>query len=534
MSARASMIGAAAAVLLGVLLSRLSRAPPSASSSTAETPPQQPQPRSAPAPAPPQRPAVRSAEKQRVASCEVADAIARVSVDKFRLLCNEAGLVYQQTCVAAVVALCTSPDGSSSLHVLSVGAGTKFARAAQVFADTHGQCMRDCHAEVLARRGFKRFLRRELQCRIEACEGGRDAGTDLLAPPSQHGGPWTLQPGVSLHLYSSSAPCGNASIRRWAKCDSVSPDAHCTGMQVPEALHPKLQVLKHAHAEGMMALSVKREPRVARGGGVPAGAAHPAAGAAEDTARGGAGQPADPAAPAQYCASGTAPVGSGDGCLLSCSDKICRWNALGLQGSLLAHFVRPMFLRSICVGRRYSRRHLERALCCRIGAFSPADRRLGPAMPSGYGVAHPSMLCTSVKLDEGAIATGESDGAHARFDETRCLCWAQGDSSPTVLDAGGQSDVFSSRAMMCGFGELWAVAARAGRLPESLQRAGPPPTDAKAMQDEVARAGGCRALKRRGLEFRDYAEARELLLTRTELRDWEVAKQRGRECVAPV
>jgi double-stranded RNA-specific adenosine deaminase len=469
-----------------------------------------------------------------VASCEFADAIARVSIDKFRLLCSEAGLIYRQTCVAAMVALCTHDDGSSTLEVLSIGAGTKFARAAQVFADTHGQCMRDCHAEVLARRGFQRFLRRELQCRIEEGEGSRLTGSDLLAPPSQPGEPWALQPGVSLHLYSSSAPCGNASIRRWAKCDSVWPDAQCSGMQVPEAQHPKLQVLKHAYEEGMVALSVKREPSAARCSGAPSDAGQPAADAAEDAGPGRSDPHNQPVMPAKYCASGTAHVNSGDGCLLSCSDKICRWNALGLQGSLLAHFVRPMLLRSICVGRRYSRRHLERALCCRIGAFSPSDRRLGPALPSGYGVAHPSMLCTSVKLDEGAIATGDSTGMHAQFDETRCLCWARGDPSPTVLDAGGQSDIFSSSAMLCGFGELWAAAARAGLLPESLQRAGPPPADAKAMQDEVARAGGCRALKRQRLEPRDYAEARNVLLTRTELRDWQLAKQRGMARVAPV
>jgi hypothetical protein len=57
--------------------------------------------------------------------------------------------------------------------------------------------------------------------------------------------------------------------------------------------------------------------------------------------------------------------------LLSCSDKIARWNVLGLQGRRLARQLAPVYLASLTVGRKFSRPHAERAFCCRLEACRP-------------------------------------------------------------------------------------------------------------------------------------------------------------------
>ena len=100
---------------------------------------------------PPKRVAVRNAEKDRVSTCAFADRIAGCAIDAFEQLSAEAGLKYRQTVVAAVV--CVRREGGSepSFRAVSLGAGTKFLRAAQIREDVHGARVRDCHAEVLAR-----------------------------------------------------------------------------------------------------------------------------------------------------------------------------------------------------------------------------------------------------------------------------------------------------------------------------------------------------------------------------------------------
>ncbi|KAJ3592071.1 hypothetical protein NHX12_007201, partial [Muraenolepis orangiensis] len=51
---------------------------------------------------------------------------------------------------------------------------------------------------------------------------------------------------------------------------------------------------------------------------------------------------------------------------MSCSDKIARWNVVGVQGSLMSYFSEPIYFSSIILGSLYHADHLSRAMYQRI------------------------------------------------------------------------------------------------------------------------------------------------------------------------
>ena len=334
---------------------------------------------------------VRHAEKRRLAStCLLADRVARAALDEWRRMAASSQ-VPGQTCVAAVVAAF-----GPSCTCLSLGVGTKVARRSAV-AREPDLVVRDCHAEVLAVRSFRRYC-------YSSLEAGGCAVFDAAG-----GARFRLREGVALYLYCSSAPCGNATIRKWAKSTREVFRPELGDGPPPEAHGPF-----HVTAPGQVALLGKRRPDDDRSG---------------DDGDGGGG---DGTAPTGCCAVD----GDGDGLRPHCcSDKVARWAALGLEGALLSRFVARVPLAGVVVGRKFSFEHARRAFCCRI------PRCLD---------AHPALMGTSVPCDEGVF----EDGRGATFASGRCYAWARGDDGPEPLDgpsgkaAGGAPSLVSRRRLL--------------------------------------------------------------------------------------
>lgn len=122
------------------------------------------------------------------------------------------------------------------------------------------------------------------------------------------------------------------------------------------------------------------------------------------------------------------------GTIHSCSDKILRWNCMGLQGSLLMPLLEsPLYMTTLTVGRKFSRAICQRAVCCRAEGFRCSSNEK-------YKLNHPALMETNVYMDD----TGTHDmggvkliGEDAKFEST--LCWAWWPSK------GGNADCIDSK-----------------------------------------------------------------------------------------
>ncbi|XP_056160604.1 tRNA-specific adenosine deaminase TAD1-like isoform X2 [Syzygium oleosum] len=223
-----------------------------------------------------------------------------------------------------VTGLAAFPSSSPSreLEVVSLGTGTKCI--GRSLRSLHGDVVNDSHAEIIARRALMRYLYAEIQ-RLKMSYGndGKDHGSnpfqcdgdvcDRRSPLEPilegHGeGKYRMRVGWQLHLYISQLPCGVAST------PSLLPHKISAMIEEEEVEVPS----KVKDTEGGVSVDTLRK----HGDDLP------------------------------IIASIRRKPGCGDTTLsVSCSDKIARWNIVGVQGSLLSYFLELVYLSSLIVGR---------------------------------------------------------------------------------------------------------------------------------------------------------------------------------------
>uniref|UniRef100_UPI00398F6751 double-stranded RNA-specific editase 1-like isoform X3 n=1 Tax=Pristiophorus japonicus TaxID=55135 RepID=UPI00398F6751 len=243
----------------------------------------------------------------------LADAVARLVVDKFSELTDNFTSPHARRKVLAGVVMTTGSDVKDA-QVICVATGTKCINGE--YMSDRGLALNDCHAEIVARRSLIRFLYSQMEYHLS--NKAEDHHKSIFVRCEEGG--FKIKENVQFHLYISTSPCGDARI--------FSP--HEAAVEDQGDKHPNRK------ARGQLRTKIES-------------------------------------------GEGTIPVRSSntiqtwDGVLqgerlltMSCSDKIARWNVLGIQGALLSHFVKPIYFASIILGSLYHADHLSRAVYQRI------------------------------------------------------------------------------------------------------------------------------------------------------------------------
>ena len=340
---------------------------------------------------------IRHIEKRRISTCTFADRIAEAALEVYRATIDNEP---HPTCIAAILLYDSTND---ELRVVALGVGTKFL-AERVLQNErtnerpYGRRVRDMHAEVLCRRSLRRLLSETILADVR---GEVKSSMKILERISHDR--WRIREGYTLHAYFSSTPCGNATVKKFATLSK-------------EKFRPELSLWPnerhspqagHSIHLGQFALLLKKDATASihndDSTDVAVGLAQPQGGKRNLSH--------------DNIPYGTTSVHTKQGSLHTCSDKVCRWNCLGWQGSLLSSFfTEPLHMQSITVGRKFSSVCFRRAVCCRISPDSPKPQR--------YRVHHPSVMCTSVYVDDGAmIATPQNDSDGMQFSNTLAYAW---------------------------------------------------------------------------------------------------------------
>jgi Adenosine-deaminase (editase) domain len=412
--------------------------------------------------------ALRYVEARRTGSCAFADRIAALSIEHYRR-CLPEPLRLPPTCLATIIAAFREANATSTpeegpvpqqcLVVCAMGVGTKFLSQEVLSQEEeeysshtpYGTRIRDAHAEVLVRRAFRRYLG---ECMEQLKKNERSDSILERAPTSPSA--WThrntpslyqLRSNVTLHMYCSSTPCGNSTIKKFATLRKETYCSTLSGHQWPSSSSDQhIPIPLHSIPLGQCALLLKRDRSHA-----PVEEVEPSILPTTATKKQRAAWPIYTTL--DWCPPGTTPTWSGEGQLHSCSDKLARWNYLGLQGAWLSSLLtQPLYLTTLTVGRKFSAHTSRRAVCCRLYT-RPAKPPAPTEARALYSLHHPVVLGTGVYMDADGVhdldARPPEDGTTVRFHSSRAFAsWWQPPPVPGDGDNAGPDHVAAPHHMV--------------------------------------------------------------------------------------
>ncbi len=215
--------------------------------------------------------------------------------------------------------------------------------------------------QILARRGFLRYLYEEIRILEDTGES-----VTLMSCGEQK---YKLRKSVTFHLFSSHVPCGDASI-----FPNISENASSSSDQSENSC---------GNVELNEYDTAPKKPKLFDGTGVKGDINRTGAKCLPDEKN------ADRKLPgADYHVVRVVRTKPGRGdptSSVSCSDKILRWNCVGIQGALLSLLSEPIYLSSIVIGSHRS-----------LFSFKAAKRALIERNSEIIGmVKYPQLLHTS-------------------------------------------------------------------------------------------------------------------------------------------